>query len=78
MLSKPVPVRFSADVDDRLNNVAQMNGIKKAELIRICVEKFLHEVETTGKNRGHTNNQGSYLRAEKSARILTFPDGKPL
>lgn len=49
MLSKPVPVRFSAEADARLGRLADRNGIKKAELIRICVEKFLDEVERTGK-----------------------------
>jgi hypothetical protein len=48
-LSKPTPVRFSQAADQRLGEVAETNGMTKAELVRLCVEKFLDEVESTGK-----------------------------
>jgi hypothetical protein len=49
VLSKPISIRFSDETDSKLGRLADRNGIKKAELIRICVEKFLDEVERTGK-----------------------------
>lgn len=49
MLSKPTPVRFSAAADRRLGELADANGMTKAELIRLCVDRFIQEIERTGK-----------------------------
>ena len=49
MLTKPTQVRFSAHADQRLGELSDANGMTKAELIRLCVERFLNEVERTGK-----------------------------
>jgi len=49
MLSKPISIRFSAETDAKLGRLADRNGIKKAELIRLCVEKFLNEIDATGR-----------------------------
>lgn len=48
MLSKPTPVRLSEDVDTRLGELAKHNGVTKAHLIRLCVDRFLDEIERSG------------------------------
>jgi predicted DNA-binding protein len=40
-LSKPVPVRFHPETQQKLDAVAERFGIKKAELIRLAVDKSL-------------------------------------
>jgi len=48
-LSKPIPVRISERADQRLAEIAESNGMTKAELMRLCVDRFLNEVESTGR-----------------------------
>lgn len=48
MLSNPMQVRFSAEADRRLGAVAEANGLTKAEVIRICVDNFLADLERSG------------------------------
>ena len=48
-VTKPIPVRFTAHADQRLSSLSSRNGMKKAELIRIAVDKMLCEVEKTGR-----------------------------
>lgn len=49
MLGKPMPVRFSEETDQRLAEIAATNGMTKADLIRLCVERELQEIDRTGK-----------------------------
>lgn len=44
----PIPVRLTANADQRLNAIAARNGTTKAELIRLAVDNFLREIETSG------------------------------
>lgn len=46
---KVTQVRLSEDVDARLNSLAKHHDMAKGALIRICVDKFLDEIERTGK-----------------------------
>ena len=48
MLGKPTQVRFSADTDRRLSEVADANGMTKVELIRLCVTRTLDKIDEDG------------------------------
>ena len=44
-----VQVRLSADVVCRLNRIAKNHDMTKSALVRVCVDKFLDEIESTGR-----------------------------
>ena len=45
---KPIPIRLSQDVIDRLDEQAAMMGSNRAALIRYCTKTFLDHIEKTG------------------------------
>lgn len=46
--SKPIPVRLSEDILERLDRVAERMGSNRAALIRFCTQTFLKHMETNG------------------------------
>ena len=44
----PVPIRFDAQVRERLQAVSADCGLSVSDLCRLAVEKLLSELETTG------------------------------
>lgn len=48
-LNQPIPVRFEAHSEARLNALAHRFGLKTADLIRLAVSQFIQEADRTGK-----------------------------
>lgn len=49
MLAKPIPVRFSETVDAKIGRIAEANGMTKAEIIRLAVDRAIAEIEHSGR-----------------------------
>ena len=47
--TKPIPVRLSANLIERLDRVAERIGSNRAAVIRICTQTFIEHFEERGK-----------------------------
>ena len=46
-LNSAIPVRFSADITDRLKAVSENTGIPVSQLVRTATEQYLQQIESS-------------------------------
>jgi len=47
-LKASVSIRFSPEIHERLNRIAQATGLKSADIVRRATEEFMDECEAAG------------------------------